>query len=70
LYADRKRRVLIGAAAVGAYADSWTGELTLAVRAQVPVNVLADVVHAFPTVGEAIEPAARDLAELLTDSTN
>jgi pyruvate/2-oxoglutarate dehydrogenase complex dihydrolipoamide dehydrogenase (E3) component len=62
LYADRKRGVLVGAAAVGAYADQWTGELVLAVRAEVPVRVLADVVHAFPTLGEAIEPPMRELA--------
>jgi dihydrolipoamide dehydrogenase len=62
LYADRRRGVLIGAAAVGAYADHWAGELVLAVRAEVPVRVLADVVHAFPTLGEAIEPPMRELA--------
>jgi dihydrolipoamide dehydrogenase len=65
LYADRDRGVLVGAAAVGTYADVWTGELILAVRAQVPVHVLADVVHPFPSVGEAIEPPARELAESL-----
>ena len=62
LYSDRRRGVLVGAAAVGAYADHWTGELVLAVRAEVPVRVLADVVHAFPTLGEAIEPPMRELA--------
>jgi dihydrolipoamide dehydrogenase len=62
LYADRRRGVLVGAAAVGTYADHWTGELVLAVRAEVPVRVLADVVHAFPTLGEAIESPMRDLA--------
>src|SRR4051812_21298546 len=62
LYADRTRGVLVGAAAVGTYADHWTGELVLAVRAEVPVRVLADVVHAFPTLGEAIEPPMRELA--------
>jgi dihydrolipoamide dehydrogenase len=62
LYADRRRGILVGAAAVGAYADHWTGELVLAVRAEVPVRVLADAVHAFPTLGEAIEPPMRELA--------
>ena len=59
LYADRERGVLVGAAAVGAYADQWTGELVLAVHAEVPVRVLADVVHAFPTVGEAIAASSQ-----------
>jgi dihydrolipoamide dehydrogenase len=62
LYADRTRGVLVGASAVGTYADQWTGELVLAVRAEVPVRVLADVVHAFPTLGEVIEPPMRELA--------
>jgi dihydrolipoamide dehydrogenase len=65
LYADRRRGVVVGAAAVGPYADAWTGELILAVHAEVPVRVLAQVVHAFPTAGEAIEPPARELAEAL-----
>lgn len=63
LTADRATGVLIGASAVGPAADSWLGEAVLAVRARVPLVVLADVVHAFPTWGEAYEPAVRDLLE-------
>ena len=37
-------------------------EVTLAVKARIPITVLADVVHAFPTYGAAIEPALRELA--------
>jgi len=37
-------------------------EVTLAIRAKIPVAILADVVHAFPTYGEALETALRDLA--------
>jgi hypothetical protein len=37
-------------------------EVTLAVKAPIPLSVLADVVHAFPTYGAAIEPALRELA--------
>jgi dihydrolipoamide dehydrogenase len=66
LYADRSRGVLVGAATVGPYADAWAGELALAVRAEVPVSVLADHVHAFPTYGEALGPAYRDLADQLS----
>jgi hypothetical protein len=38
------------------------GEVTLAIRAKIPVAVLADVVHAFPTYGEALQTALRELA--------
>jgi dihydrolipoamide dehydrogenase len=61
LFADRERRVLVGAVAVGPEAGEWLGQLTLAVRAQVPVDVVRDTIQPFPTFSEAIFFAARDL---------
>lgn len=62
LYADPARRVLVGAAAIGPAADEWAAELTLAIRAEVDLDVLADLVHAFPTYGEVLEPPYASLA--------
>jgi len=62
LYADAGTGVLAGAVAVGPDAAGWMGEVTLAIRAKIPVAILADVVHAFPTYGEALQIALRELA--------
>jgi pyruvate/2-oxoglutarate dehydrogenase complex dihydrolipoamide dehydrogenase (E3) component len=62
LYADPHTGRLVGAVAVGPDAAGWMSEMTLAIRAKVPVAVLTDVVHAFPTYGEALEMALRELA--------
>jgi len=64
LYADAGRDdILVGAAAVGPYAEEWMGEVTLAIRAGIPLAVLADVVPAFPTYGEAVGSLLRGLAQ-------
>ena len=61
LFADSGRGVLVGAVAVGPEAGEWLGQLTLAVRAEVPVDVLRDTIQPFPTFSEAIYFAAREL---------
>jgi dihydrolipoamide dehydrogenase len=63
LYSDMTSGdVLVGAAALGRSAEEWMGELALAIRAGIPLKTLADVVHAFPTYGEAVERSLRELA--------
>ncbi|MGH3238910.1 MAG: FAD-dependent oxidoreductase, partial [Spirillospora sp.] len=62
LYADRSRGLLVGAAAAGLNAEEWMSEIALAIRAETPLGLLADVVHAFPTLGESVEAPLRELA--------
>jgi pyruvate/2-oxoglutarate dehydrogenase complex dihydrolipoamide dehydrogenase (E3) component len=61
VFADRERRVLVGASAVGPEAGEWLGQLTLAIRAQVPVDVVADTIQPYPTFSEAVHFAVADL---------
>jgi pyruvate/2-oxoglutarate dehydrogenase complex dihydrolipoamide dehydrogenase (E3) component len=65
LAADASRRVLVGAVAVGPEAGEWLGQLTLAVRAEVPLEVLLDTIQPYPTFSEAIFGALVELAGAL-----
>ena len=46
---------------LGIEAGEWLGQLTLAVRAEVPVDVLLDTIQPYPTFSEAIFSALREL---------
>ncbi len=61
LFADPKRRVLVGAVAVGPESGEWLQQLTLAIRAEVSIDVLRDTIQPYPTFSEAVFFAARDL---------
>lgn len=54
---------VVGAALVARHADSWGGELALAVRAGLPAALLAEHVHPHPAWSEALHPVARELAK-------
>ena len=61
VFADPEKRVLVGACAVGPEAGEWLGQLTLAIRAEVPIDVLLDTIQPYPTFSEAVFFAVRDL---------
>jgi len=59
--ADPDKRTIVGAVAVGPEAGEWLQQLTLAIRAEVPIDVLLDVIQPFPTFSEAVFLALREL---------
>ena len=59
--ADPERRVLTGAVAVGPESGEWLQQLTLAIRAETPIEVLLDVIQPYPTFSEAVFLALREL---------
>jgi pyruvate/2-oxoglutarate dehydrogenase complex dihydrolipoamide dehydrogenase (E3) component len=65
LAADPARRILVGAVTVGPEAGEWLGQLTLAVRARVPLDVLLDTIQPYPTFSEAIFDALQELETTL-----
>ena len=62
LAADPERGVLVGAVAVGPEAGEWLQQLAVAIRAEVPVDTLLDVIQPFPTFSEGIFTALQELA--------
>jgi dihydrolipoamide dehydrogenase len=61
LVADPERRVLVGAVAVGPESGEWLQQATLAIRAEVSVDILRDTIQPYPTFSEALFFAAREL---------
>jgi pyruvate/2-oxoglutarate dehydrogenase complex dihydrolipoamide dehydrogenase (E3) component len=59
--ADPARKVLTGAVAVGPESGEWLQQLTLAIRAETPIDVLLDVIQPYPTFSEGVFLALREL---------
>jgi pyruvate/2-oxoglutarate dehydrogenase complex dihydrolipoamide dehydrogenase (E3) component len=59
--ADPERRVLKGAVAAGPESGEWLQQLTLAIRAETPIEVLLDVIQPYPTFSEGVFWALREL---------
>ncbi|MBV9662125.1 MAG: hypothetical protein JO337_13305 [Acidimicrobiales bacterium] len=53
--------MLVGATSVGPAGGEVLGMLTLAVHAQTPINVLQEMIYAYPTFHRAIQDALEDL---------
>lgn len=51
----------MGAVAVGPECGEWLQQLTLAIRAEIPLDVLRDVIQPYPTFSEAVFLALREL---------
>jgi pyruvate/2-oxoglutarate dehydrogenase complex dihydrolipoamide dehydrogenase (E3) component len=65
LFAEPRERVLVGAVTVGPLAAEWLGQLTLAVRAATPLEVLLDTIQPYPTFSEGVFFALRELEDAL-----
>jgi pyruvate/2-oxoglutarate dehydrogenase complex dihydrolipoamide dehydrogenase (E3) component len=61
VFADPRRRVLVGAVCVGPQAAEWLGQFTLAIRAEVPVDTLLDTIQPYPTFSEGVLYAMQEL---------
>jgi pyruvate/2-oxoglutarate dehydrogenase complex dihydrolipoamide dehydrogenase (E3) component len=59
--ADPERRVIKGAVAAGPESGEWLQQLTLAIRAETPIEVLLDVIQPYPTFSEGVFWALREL---------
>jgi pyruvate/2-oxoglutarate dehydrogenase complex dihydrolipoamide dehydrogenase (E3) component len=60
---DKKRQVLVGAWALAPLASEWIHQAGLAIRAEVPLEVLQDTVAQFPSYSEGYLAALRELPE-------
>ena len=64
---DRSSRTLIGAAMACPDASAAVHECVLAIRARVPIDVLADTIHAFPSTSRILNALFADARRALGD---
>ncbi|MBJ7607961.1 MAG: NAD(P)/FAD-dependent oxidoreductase [Candidatus Dormibacteraeota bacterium] len=62
LVADMRKRLLVGALVVSPRAGEIISELTLAIRAEVPLEVLVDTLHPFPAFTRDLDGLFPELA--------
>lgn len=58
LISDRETGRLLGATVCGVYTTELMPELTMAIQRKLPVDAVIDVIHAHPTLSEAVHEAA------------
>ncbi len=58
LISDAETGRLLGATVCGTYTTELMPELTMAIQRELPVDAVIDVMHAHPTLGEAVHEAA------------
>jgi dihydrolipoamide dehydrogenase len=58
LISDADTGRLLGATVCGTYTTELMPELTMAIQRELPVDAVIDVMHAHPTLGEAVHEAA------------
>jgi pyruvate/2-oxoglutarate dehydrogenase complex dihydrolipoamide dehydrogenase (E3) component len=63
--ASKEQGVLVGALGIGPESGEWVQQLTLAIRAEVPIDLLLDTIQPYPTFSEAVFFAVRELADQL-----
>jgi len=61
VFAEPRRGVLVGAVSVGPQATEWLGQLTLAIKAEVPIDTLLDTIQPYPTFSEGVFYALQEL---------
>jgi dihydrolipoamide dehydrogenase len=62
---DRASRTLVGSAMACPDASAAIHECVLAIKARVPIEVLADTIHAFPSTSRILNGLFHDAAERL-----